>query len=222
MAVPDDLPVALLGPPGTIRDLIGALLTLQGFALKGFAPDGPGRAPDGGEAPAAVIVAVTPGPDQWDLVRRWGSGILLVAETSLSDDEVLDAVLQGVDAVVTTDTSPLELRRAVEAVGRGETLLGPTQARRLACAARSGVPVSQRLPLTSREVAILRSIEQGESVKQTARSLGITTKTVENLQSRLFRKLEARNRAHAIVRARSLGLLEAAPAGTGPTGACRP
>lgn len=198
----------LLGPPGTVRDLVGAVLTLDGFAVEG---SGPGSVP--GAEPDAVVVAVTPGPEEWDLLRHRTGGIVLVCETALNDDEVLEAVLRGVDAVVTTDTSPLELGWAVEAVGRGETLLRPTQARRLAAAARSRFGPGVSLRLTSREVAILCSIERGESVKQTARALGIASKTVENLQSRLFRKLRAHNRAHAVTLARGLGLLE--PAGAG-------
>jgi len=47
----------------------------------------------------------------------------------------------------------------------------------------------QRLPeLTARESDILRSLARGHSIRQTARSLGIAAKTVENVQTRLFRK----------------------------------
>lgn len=62
-------------------------------------------------------------------------------------------------------------------------------------------------PLTRREVDIIASIDRGLAVKQTARELGVTAKTVENLQSRLFRKLQVRNRAQAVARAHALGLL---------------
>jgi hypothetical protein len=48
-------------------------------------------------------------------------------------------------------------------------------------------------------------------VKQTARALGISAKTVENLQSRLFRKLDVRNRAQAVSRAHALGMLAVEP-----------
>lgn len=200
--------IILLGPPGTVRDLVGAVLSIDGFAVEG---PGPGFA-DSAE-PDAVVVAVTPGPAEWHALRHRTGGIVLVAETALTDDEVLGAVLRGVDAVVTTDTSPLDLGRAVADVGRGGTLLAPAQARRLAVAARARCGPDTSPRLTAREVAILGSIERGESVKQTARALGIATKTVENLQSRLFRKLQARNRAHAVTLARGLGLLELAGAG---------
>jgi DNA-binding NarL/FixJ family response regulator len=55
---------------------------------------------------------------------------------------------------------------------------------------------------------ILVSIDRGESVKQTARSLGISPKTVESLQSRLFSKLGVHNRAEAISHAHDLSLLD--------------
>ncbi|WP_433383725.1 response regulator transcription factor [Actinoplanes sp. CA-142083] len=74
------------------------------------------------------------------------------------------------------------------------------------------VPVfgaAEGLPeLTVREADILCSIARGDTVRQTARSLGIAEKTVENTQARLFRKLNARNRAGALANAHALGLLE--------------
>lgn len=62
--------------------------------------------------------------------------------------------------------------------------------------------------LTARESQILRSIAAGDTVRQTARSLGIAPKTVENTQARLFRKLGCRNRAATLARALDLGLLD--------------
>jgi DNA-binding CsgD family transcriptional regulator len=63
---------------------------------------------------------------------------------------------------------------------------------------------SGELPaLTARESDIAASLAQGHSIRQTARALGISPKTAENTQTRLFRKLGVRNRAEA------LGALEA-------------
>jgi len=43
--------------------------------------------------------------------------------------------------------------------------------------------------LTGREREIVAAIAAGQSTKQTARLLGISVRTVENLQGNLFRKL---------------------------------
>ncbi len=73
----------------------------------------------------------------------------------------------------------------------------------------SGLGASDALPeLTMREADILCSIARGDTVRQTARSLGIAEKTVENTQARLFRKLGARNRSGALATAHALGMLE--------------
>jgi DNA-binding NarL/FixJ family response regulator len=200
-------PTFLLGAPGTVRDLVGAVLSLQGVPVT-VAAD-PDDALDAASEVDSVIVLITPGPEDWDTARRAARPVVLVSETHLDADERLTAVLRGADAVVHTDASPVELAQAVAAVRRGETILDPFIARRLAAAARSGIVTAQaELRLTPRELSILQSVEQGESVKQTARSLGIAMKTVENLQSRMFRKLGARNRAHAVTIAHRLGLLD--------------
>lgn len=209
----------LLGPSGTVRDLVAAILTIQGIdvavrRVEGSAEAGAGhQGGDGDFADPGVLVLVSPGPEEWDVVRSWGGGAVLVSEGPLSRQEALEAVLSGADAIVHTDDSPTELARAVAAVERGETLLDPAAARLVAAAARSArVGSARQLRLTPRELDILRSVEQGQSVKQTARALGVTNKTVENLQTRLFRKLGARNRAHAVALAHRLGLFEHAAA----------
>ncbi|GAB2960468.1 LuxR C-terminal-related transcriptional regulator [Saccharothrix stipae] len=65
-----------------------------------------------------------------------------------------------------------------------------------------------RLTLTPREHEILDAIAQGLSAKQIARQLGISVRTVENLQGNLFRKLRVHRKAAAVVVAHDLGLLE--------------
>lgn len=75
---------------------------------------------------------------------------------------------------------------------------------------RSPSPAEPRkgdVELTPRELDIICSIDRGLAVKQAARELGVSTKTVENLQSRLFRKLQVRNRAQAVAKAHGLGIL---------------
>jgi DNA-binding CsgD family transcriptional regulator len=195
----------LTGPDGTVRDLVARVLGHTGLAVEAFTNNGAGVM-EGDEDD--VLVVVSPGPQEWDVARRFEGGVVLVTERRPGDAEVVDAVLSGADAVVHPDDSPAELAAAVIAVSRGATILAPHQVRRLVRAARQGsAGQPAELRLTPREVSILASAERGESVKQTARFLGISPKTVENLQSRLFRKLGARNRAHAVVLAHRVGLL---------------
>ena len=66
----------------------------------------------------------------------------------------------------------------------------------------------QKPTLTAREYDILKSIGRSLTVRQTARTLGIAVKTVENTQGHLFRKLGVHNRVEALTAAYSLRLLQ--------------
>jgi DNA-binding CsgD family transcriptional regulator len=202
----------LIGPAGTVRDLVASVLGRAGLAVEALTDVDLTRIltmnEEHGVTESDVLVVVSPAPGEWHAARDFGGGVVLVTERHPGDTEVVEAILAGADAIVHPDDSPAELVTAVVTVSQGGTLLDAAQTRLLAEAARQGsTRRSAQLYLTPRERSILRSAERGESVKQTARSLGISPKTVENLQSRLFRKLGARNRAHAVVLAHRAGLL---------------
>jgi LuxR family maltose regulon positive regulatory protein len=63
-------------------------------------------------------------------------------------------------------------------------------------------------PLTPREVEILRLIAAGRSTQEMAAELVVTAGTVKTHLHHLYGKLEARDRVHALIRARELGLIE--------------
>jgi DNA-binding NarL/FixJ family response regulator len=156
-----------------------------------------------------VALMVDPAPSVLRTVTERSARTVAVVTTSpLPADEEIGLVMGGADAVVTTDTATSEMIRRVELVARGGAMLGPARLRTLLERVRQrSTRVTSSSDLTRRERQILVSIDRGESVKQTARSLGISPKTVENLQSRLFSKLDVRNRAQAVSHAHGLGLL---------------
>jgi DNA-binding NarL/FixJ family response regulator len=196
--------VVLLGANGTLRDLVAALLSIQNINVAVASTEGFEPSPADAENPP-VLVLVEPGRPEWQVAGRHPGRVVLVSGRELGDDEAVKAVLEGADAVLHADLSPRDLAASVAAVCQGDTVLSPSQLRRLVKTARERRAPAQSL--TPREIEILASVERGESVKQTARALGITPKTVENLQGRLFRKLGARNRAHAVILAHRSGLL---------------
>jgi DNA-binding NarL/FixJ family response regulator len=155
----------------------------------------------------SVVLLVDPAQKDWPTGWEAGLPVVLVRTTPPQRAEALDAVLRGAYGVLTADNVATALLPALLLATAGHLTVEAGTARDLLTAVRStGVP---RLPdLTGRELDILRSIELGHTVRQTARTLGIAIKTVENTQSRLFRKLNARNRAGALVTAHGLGLLE--------------
>jgi DNA-binding NarL/FixJ family response regulator len=159
-----------------------------------------------------VVVLVNPNDDHWDRARELSARIVLMDHrvAHSGDDTVAAAVMAGADAVVDGDVSLGELRATVERVSAGGTVLSVRQTRAVVDSARGDRERPAAPQLTRREREILECIEAGRSVKQTARHLGIADKTVENVRSRLFRKLGARNGGHALVSAAALGVLTTA------------
>lgn len=191
----------LVGAPGLTQEVVRQLLESVGVDI--IDPEAPG---DVVGSAADVVVLVEPTPDQWARARDAGIPVVLVQGEETDDADVVDSVLAGADAVLHCDSRPETVLSVIAEVSRGGSVLDPTQMRALAGLARAagGRP---SVTLSRREAEILASIAEGRAVKQTARDLGISPKTVENLQGRLFRKLDARNRAQAVARAHALGLL---------------
>jgi len=193
--------VNLVGGSELSRDILGHVLMEAGIDVtKESSPF----------AVADVHVLVAEGVEPARLLAEHPNRrVVLVADLDPDDEAVVDLVVDGADAVVGPQATAQELSDAVRTVASGGAVLSPRPARRLAELARANRAASSPAGplLTGREIDILLSIGRGESVKQTARTLGISAKTVENLQSRLFRKLEVRNRAQAFAEAHAMGLL---------------
>jgi len=151
-----------------------------------------------------IAVLVDPEPEHWQEV---GDRAVVCVLSNANDIDLVSAVRRGADAVIDSNAVVTDLARVVKVVRTGGVILSPSQARCVVDAFRRDGH-GQRVALTRREVDIIRSIIAGDSVKQTALRLGIAHKTVENLQRRMFRKLEVRNRAQAVARVHELGLLD--------------
>jgi len=68
-------------------------------------------------------------------------------------------------------------------------------------------PESSTRLLTGREMEVLELIGAGATNREIADHLTLSPNTVKDHASTLFRKVQARNRAEAVIRARNLGLL---------------
>jgi two-component system, NarL family, nitrate/nitrite response regulator NarL len=144
-------------------------------------------------------------------VGRSGVGAVpvgvLVTLQPLAGDQVLEAIRAGTHAIVHETQTIAQLQYAVDQAALGRSTLADGDLQMLVAALRSPIAQGPAPTLTPREQDLLRSVAAGESVKQTARSLGIAVKTVENTQRMLFRKLGVRNRSQAVAVAADRGLL---------------
>ncbi len=167
-----------------------------------------------GDAGAAdVLVLVEPDDAHWSVLRRAARPAVLVNGAEPSVEQLFELVEAGLHGVLPNDCAATELARALECVAAGGTALTALQVRRLSDAvqARARPSGADAASISKREREILVAIESGLSVKQTARKLEISPRTVENTQRHLFRKLGVRNRSQAVAQALDLGMLEARP-----------
>lgn len=135
--------------------------------------------------------------------------IRVLVVTMFEDDESVFAALRaGARGYLLKGASPVEMLRAVSAVGAGEAIFSPAIAQRLLdffAAPRPAAPVP--FPdLTEREREILTLIVGGQANPAIAAQLEISLKTVRNHVSNIFSKLHVADRAQAVLRARDAGL----------------
>ena len=140
---------------------------------------------------------------------RRAPDIAVLVLTMLDDDEsVFAAMRAGARGYLVKGAERRDIARALEAVGRGEVKFGPDVASRALTAFSAATPRTGPFPeLTEREHEILDLVARGLTTgpsphdSSSARRRFATT-------SRIFMKLQARDRGTAIVRAREAGLGE--------------
>jgi DNA-binding NarL/FixJ family response regulator len=201
------------GRNGPARDTVATTLLQQRIAFVSETVGHQNDTPDGllpwerWQSGPAALVLIEPEPDDWPDEGESTLAMVLVLQPGSHRADTLDGVWRGASAVVRGEYIEQDLVPALTLALRGYLTFDAADARTLFAGLRDIDQPSGLPDLTARECDILRSIAAGHTVRQTARSLGIAAKTVENTQARLFRKLHARNRAGALAAAHSLGLL---------------
>ncbi|GAB2588804.1 response regulator [Kribbella endophytica] len=189
---------------------------LRGIFASDPAFDVVGEAGDGAEAltiaaqhrPDVVLLDLRmPGLSGADLIRalraQQPTVRILVLTTFDDDTEIHAAIDEGATGYLLKDTPRAELRRAVEATARGESVLSPTVAHALT--QRSTTPEHQKL--SPRELEVLTLVARGTTNREIATRLFITEATVKTHLIHLYAKLEAKDRAAAVAIAFQRGLL---------------
>ncbi|MFC4533827.1 response regulator [Sphaerisporangium dianthi] len=204
MIIVDDHPV--------VRDGLRGIFTGDdSFEVVGEAADGP----------EALAVAMRTSPDVvlLDLrmpkmsgaevirrLREQAPGVNVLVLTTFDDDaDVLPAIEQGATGYLLKDTPRADLRQAVRAAARGETVLSPSVAGVLAPKVRA--PEQRTQTLSRREMEVLGLVARGATNREVAAKLFITEATVKTHLLHVFAKLEVNDRAAAVATAYETGLL---------------
>ncbi|MGB3542071.1 response regulator [Rubrivirga sp.] len=146
--------------------------------------------PDGGSGAGGVEVA--------ERLRAAESPTRVLAFSAYDDPAYVASMLQAGAAGYVTKDKPLALvAEAVEAVARGEG--------RWFVSVTS--PVEDDVPVTNRELEVLRSMSRGLGNKEIAEELGISPNTVRNHVSSVYEKLDVGSWREAVAWAWERGLV---------------
>ncbi len=172
-----------------------------------------------GESWVGRLVAASGSAEALDLTRKIEPDVAMVG-AELGGESAMELARDITEAspltrVLVISSDPISARRALSmgAAGvvprtwRGEEILRAARSVALGMAVFASEPPRGSRLLTDRELEILELIAAGATNREIAASIGLSTNTVKEHASALYRKMKARNRAEAILRARRLGLL---------------
>jgi len=144
------------------------------------------------------------------IVLRFPSPRAIMLSSSPDDEQLFEVIKTGAVAYLSKDTNTEELVQAVKQAANGhypinDSLVArPKVAEHVLTQFQNLVSMGKAMeaiaaPLTTRETQILNYIAEGNSNKQIAYILQISEQTIKNHVSAILRKLNANDRAHAVV-----------------------
>jgi DNA-binding NarL/FixJ family response regulator len=212
--------VLLVDDQALFREALATLLSVrEEVEVVGEAADGAAAVECAARLrPDVVLMDLRmPGLDGIAATRRLRAGqpdVRVIALTTFdTDEEVFAALRAGAVGYLLKDVSSGRLVEAVLAAARGESVLQPSVAAkvvaRVAALPDEAVPRPRPpvVPLSERELAVVRLLAEGRSNREIAADLFLAEGTVKNHVTALLGKLGARDRTQAALRARALGLL---------------
>lgn len=167
--------------------------------------------------PAAGSGQALNGVEVTQRLREQGTTTAILVLTVHDDSQTVFGLLEsGATGYVLKDEALETLVSAVRAAARGESWLSPAVARQVVRrAVGEAAPESSEpppIPLTPRELEVLRLLAQGLDNAAIAERLVVTKQTVQNHVSNIYGKLGVTTRTEAALYAIRHGLVRVSPA----------
>lgn len=197
----------------TFRDGVrGALARAEDVQVVGEAASGEEALEVCGElAPSVVLMdLLMPGIGGLEASRRLReqlpATVVVVLTMSATDEAMYAALRLGARGYLLKDAAGAEILEAVRRAAKGQALYDAAVAERIAAFFGSASRPQPFPELTDREREVLEHLARGLDNAGIARQLVLSPKTVRNLVSSVFGKLQVSSRAQAVVRAREAGM----------------
>ena len=192
--------------------LVSLLSTVPEFEIVGEAGDGlEGLAVVERTDPDIILLDVNmpimSGVEMIEALQERQNLHILMLTVSKHDEDLFGAIAAGADGYLLKDAEPEELRRSINLVAEGKSVLSPEVTHRVFKAISSSRGIPLEVALSKREMDLLHCLAQGMTSAQIASELFISENTVKTHVRHILEKLEASNRAEAVSRAIQMGII---------------
>lgn len=144
------------------------------------------------------------------IARNFPNTKVIILSPDPNDEELFEVIKSAAVACLRKNSSPLELAETIKRASKGEYPINesvmerPMVARQVLNQFRDLASLGNNAEsvvalLTQREKQILNYVADGNTNKQIANILKISEQTIKNHVSAILRKLNANDRAHAVV-----------------------
>ena len=156
------------------------------------------------------------------IARNFPNTRVIMLSPDPNDEELFDVIRSSAVACLKKNSSADELIETIERATHGEYPINesvmdrPLVAKHVLKEFQNLASLGENMeslvaPLTKRERQILKFVANGNTNKQIARKLDISEQTIKNHVSAILRKLNANDRAHAVVLALRQGFISVEP-----------
>jgi DNA-binding NarL/FixJ family response regulator len=209
----DDHPALRAGIKGMLEKADGSTELAEVIEVMGEAADGDEalRLAERLVPDVLVLDAVMPGLRAPQVIRRLREtrpDVRVLVLTAYDENELVFGLLEaGAVGYVLKEEALETIEAAVRAAARGESWLSPKVAAKVMKKALGKEEAEEAIPLTERELEVLRFVAKGWSNQRIAEELSITEGTVKNHVTNIYTKLEMHSRAEAVAWAWRQGLV---------------
>jgi len=194
------------------KGLVSLISDLQGMQVVGEASNGEEALKivlD--HAPDMILLDINMpginGIETLEALRQQGVNIpVLMLTISEHQEDLVGAICAGASGYLLKNAEPELLRKTIEQVIAGKSVLAPEITKQVFEMVRSG-QLGVAKVLTEREIQILHLLSSGSKTSQLADQMSISENTVKTHIRNIFTKLEVSSRAEAVAKAVRLNLI---------------
>jgi DNA-binding NarL/FixJ family response regulator len=133
---------------------------------------------------------------------------IIILTTFATDEYIFEGIRAGAKGYLLKDVPKEELCRAIRLVNQGQSMIQPTITARLFDLLAQGGPKTGDIPLTERELEVLKLIAHGDRNKEIGVKLSISESTVKGYVASILQKCNVSDRTQAAMYAVQKGLIK--------------